>query len=165
MNPCQLNVIRPRKPTNAFKLLQAVLLAMTVTGCHSLNQPGSASFASVVVAGRSTAEIQGATAAVFSANGYAGHNNGSGQMVFEKEGTRANNLAYNGVVGTHYGAQTIVRVKTELVELGGGSHRLQCQAYMVRNAGDSFFEEEQRLASVRRGPYQTLLDEVAKRLK
>ena len=86
-------------------------------------------------------------------------------MVFEKEGTRANNLAYNGVVGTHYGAQTIVRVKTELVELGGGSHRLQCQAYMVRNAGDSFFEEEQRLANVRRGPYQTLLDEVAKRLK
>ncbi|HWW00195.1 MAG TPA: hypothetical protein VNZ64_10910 [Candidatus Acidoferrum sp.] len=130
-----------------------------------MNQPGSASFASVVIASRSTAEIQSATVAVFSANGYAGHDKGSGQMVFEKEGTRANNLAYNGVVGTHYGAQTIVRVKTELLDLGGGSHRLQCQAYMVRNAGDSFFEEEQRLANVRRGPYQTILDEVAKRLK
>ena len=165
MTQSRLNDLRSRKPARVFKLLRAVLLAMTVTGCHSLNQPGSASFASVVIAGRSTAEIQEATAVVFRANGYAGRSNGSGQMVFEKEGTRANNLAYNGVVGTHYGAQTIVRVKTELLDLGDGSHRLQCQAYMVRNAGDSFFEEEQRLANVRRGPYQTLLDEVAKRLK
>jgi hypothetical protein len=165
MTQCRLNVLGPPKPLGVIKLLRVVLLAMTVTGCHSLNQPGSASFASVVIAGRSTTEIQDATAAVFRANGYAGHNNGSGQMVFEKEGTRANNLAYNGIVGTHYGAQTIVRVKTDLLDLGGGSQRLQCQAYMVRNAGDSFFEEEQRLANVRRGPYQTLLDEVAKRLK
>jgi len=165
MTKCRLKVLSSRTPMRLFELLRAVLLAMTVTGCHSLNQPGSASFASVVIPGRSTAEIQGATTVVFRANGYAGHDIGSGQMVFEKEGTRANNLAYNGIVGTHYGAQTIVRVKTELVELGGGSHRLQCQAYMVRNAGDSFFEEEQRLANVRRGPYQTLLDEVAKRLK
>ena len=141
------------------------LLIMLATSCQSLNQPGSASFASVVIPNRSATEIQETAAQVFRTNGYASQRNGSGQMIFEKEGTRANNLSYNGVVGTHYGAQTIVRVKTELIDLGGGSHRLQCQAYMVRNAGDSFFEEEHRLANVRRGPYQTLLDEVANRLK
>jgi hypothetical protein len=165
MNECRFNEFKPLKPIGFLNLLYAGLLVTIVTGCHSLNQPGSASFASVVIPGRSATEIQGAAAEVFRANGYAGHDNGSGQMVFEKEGTRANNLAYNGIVGTHYGAQTVVRVKTELIELGDGAHRLQCQAYMVRNAGDSFFEEEQRLANVRRGPYQTLLDEVAKRLK
>ena len=36
---------------------------------------------------------------------------------------------------------------------------------MVSNAGDSFFEDEHRLANFRSRPYQDLLDEVAKRLK
>jgi hypothetical protein len=36
---------------------------------------------------------------------------------------------------------------------------------MVNGAGDSFFEEEHRLANFRSGPYQNILDEVAKRLK
>jgi hypothetical protein len=36
---------------------------------------------------------------------------------------------------------------------------------MVSGAGDSFFEEEHRLANLRSGPYQDLLDEVDKRLK
>jgi hypothetical protein len=165
MNQRRLNVFVPLKPTRVFSLIHAVLLVLIVSGCHSLNQPGSASFASVLISGRSATKIQKTMVEVFRANGYSGHDNGQQQMVFEKEGTRANNLAYNGIVGTHYGAQTIVRVKTELFDLGGGSHRLQCQAYMVRNAGDSFFEEEQRLANVRRGPYQTLLNQVANRLK
>jgi hypothetical protein len=85
-------------------------------------------------------------------------------LLFQKEGTRANSLAYNGITGAYYGATTLVRVKGEIVDLGGGSLRLQCQTYMVRNAGDSFFEEETRLTNVRSGPYQNMLDEVAKRL-
>jgi hypothetical protein len=36
---------------------------------------------------------------------------------------------------------------------------------MVRNANDSFFEDESRVTNIRRMPYQNLLDEVAKRLK
>jgi hypothetical protein len=56
-------------------------------------------------------------------------------------------------------------VKAEIVELGEGSNRLQCQTYMVRNAGDSFFEEETRLTNMRSGPYQKLLNEVAQRMK
>ena len=42
---------------------------------------------------------------------------------------------------------------------------LQCQAYVVKDAGDSFFEDEQKLANVRRGPYQSLLNKVANQLK
>jgi hypothetical protein len=63
------------------------------------------------------------------------------------------------------GARTLVRVRAEVVALEPGSHRLQCQAYMVSGAGDSFFEDEHRLANLRSGPYRRLLEEVAKRLK
>jgi hypothetical protein len=59
----------------------------------------------------------------------------------------------------------MVRVKVDIVSLSGDSQRLQCQAYIVRNAGDSFFEDEQRLANIRSGPYQSLLNKVAKQLK
>ena len=82
-----------------------------------------------------------------------------------KEATRRQSIAYNGVVNTHYGAVTMVRVKAEMLDLGNGSQRLQCQASIVRNAGDSFFEDESRLTNLRSGPYQSLLDKVAKQLK
>jgi hypothetical protein len=141
------------------------LAFLVLAGCKGLDQPGSSSFASVVIARHSATEIEAAAAQVFREHGYETYTSKVGQFVFEKEGTRANNLAYNGLVGTHYGAQTVVRVKAEVVELDGSNRRLQCQAYMVRNAGDSFFEDEIRLSNVRRGPYQKLLDEIAKRLK
>jgi hypothetical protein len=161
----------PARPTRMNWLLASrhlplylIFLLTLGTGCH-LGQPGSASFASVVIMQRSPAEIQTATARVFQADGYKAYATGSGQMLFEKEGTRANNLANNGLVGTHYGAQSLVRVRMEFVDLGGGSCRLQCQAFMVTNAGDSFFENEKRLANIRSGPYQDLLDKVAGSLK
>ena len=67
-------------------------------------------------------------------------------------------------VGAHYGATTVVRVRAQLVDLGAGTSRLQCQAYMVRNANDSFFQDESRLINARSTPYQNLLNKVAKRL-
>jgi hypothetical protein len=102
---------------------------------------------------------------VFLAEGYRGGSVGPGRMLFEKEGTRANNLAYQGIVDTHEGAQTAIRVRVEIVDLGSNTSRLQCQAFMVRNAGQGMFEEEQRLANVRSRPYQSLLDKVADQLK
>jgi hypothetical protein len=142
----------------------SLLCGLFSTGCGSLNQPASASFASVVISGKSAAEIRDAAIAVFQENGYRAFASSQG-LTFEKEGTKANSIAYDGVVGSHYGAVTIIRVRAELVALGNGAQRLQCQTYMVSGAGDSFFEDEHRLANFRSGPYQDLLDEVAKRLK
>jgi hypothetical protein len=69
------------------------------------------------------------------------------------------------VAATQAGSITLVRVKADVVSLGTDTFRLQCQAYVVRGAGDSFFEEEQRLANIRSGPYQSLLNKVAKRFE
>ena len=139
-------------------------LCIALTGGCGLFKPGSASFASVKIANHSPEEIAQTTTQVFLADGYRGGGTG-GRMVFEKEGSRMDNIAYEGIVGTHYGAQTVLRVKAEIVDLGHGVHRLQCQAYMVRDAGQGFMEEEQRLANVRSRPYQSLLNRVADQLK
>jgi len=147
-----------------FSWVFIAALAVVAAGCR-LGQPGSASFASVVIPDRSPEQIQDAAVQVFRADGYAAYQAGPGQMVFQKEGTKMNNIGQNGIVDTYYGGQTMIRVRAEIVALGTGSCRLQCQAYMVRNAGDSFFEDEHPLATIRRGPYQHLLDKVAKQLK
>ncbi len=145
-------------------LALSLLCGLLSAGCSSLSQPASASFASVVISGKSAAEIRDATIAVFREDGYQVFGSSRG-LVFEKEGTKANSIARDGFVGSHYGAVTIIRVRAEVVVLSTGDQRLQCHAYMVSGAGDSFFEEEHKLADFRGGPYQDLLDEVAKRLK
>jgi hypothetical protein len=149
--------------TTTFLVMWAALLAV-LPGCGS-TKPQSASFASVVIHNHSPQEVETVAGQVFRENGYAGGPAGPMTLLFQKEGTRANSLAYNGITDTYYGAQTVVRVRAEMVDLGGGSLRLQCQTYMVRNAGDSFFEEETRLSNLRGGPYQNTLDEIAKRLQ
>jgi hypothetical protein len=141
-----------------------LMCGLTGTGCSSLNKPASASFASVTISGKSAGEIRDATIAVFRENGYQVFGSSRG-LTFEKEGSKANSIARDGFVGSHYGAVTIIRVRAELVDLGNGAQRLQCQASMVSGVGDAFTEDEHRLANYRSGPYQDLLDEVAKRLK
>ena len=150
--------------TLANFLLLALACGLAGFGCSSLNKPASASFASVTISGKSAGEIRDATIAVFQENGYQASVSPQG-LVFEKEGSKANSISRDGIVGSHDGAVTIIRVRVQLVDFGNGSQRLQCQTYMVSGAGDSFFEEEHRLANFRSGPYQKLLNEVARRLK
>src|SRR5512134_2636012 len=138
--------VRPVFPVLATLL--SGLLALAVTGCGA-TKPGSASFASVTIKGHTPEEIWKTTVEVFQEDGYAAGNIGD-QIAFQKEGSRMTNLAYEGLAATHEGAQTLVRVKAQLVNLGAGAYRLQCQAYIVRDAaGDAFFQEEQRVANVR----------------
>jgi hypothetical protein len=158
-----------KRPVHLFETARLCALGLIVLGimpglgCRS--GPNSASFASVVIPGRNQSEICQTTAAVFQEDGYAVRSLNPSNMVFEKEGTRGQSLAYSGAVDTYYGATTVVRVRAQLVDLGAGSSRLQCQAFMVRNASDSFFEDESALLNIRSLPYQNLLDKVANRLK
>jgi hypothetical protein len=156
--PFQLFVV-----VSQFALGLLMIAMVLASGCQS--GPSSASFASVTIPGKTPQEICQTTAAVFQADGYAVKSLAPSSMVFEKEGSYGQSLAYSGVVDTHYGAITLVRVRAQLVDLGAGSSRLQCKAYMVRNANDSFFEDETALLNIRSGPYQSLLNKVADRLK
>ena len=157
--------IKNHFPCSDLELLAVslALMAIAFTGCH-LGQPASASFASVTLKGKDPGQIRDTAVAVFREEGYRAITTTPGKLVFEKEGTTGNTISRDGLVAAQAGAVTIVRVRAEVVDLGSGSQRLQCQAYMVSGAGDSFFEEEHRLANIRSRPYQKLLDEVAKRL-
>jgi hypothetical protein len=144
--------------------LTALSLMIAGAGC-GLFSPNSASFASVTITGHTEAEIAAATAQVFREDGYDGGFALMRQMTFEREASRGTSLAYEGVVATQGGTRTLVRVRTEIVTLNAEKKRVQCQAYIVKNAGDSFFEDEQRLTNIRSRPYQNLLDKVADKLK
>ena len=141
-----------------------VLAPILFTACKA-TQPGSASFASVVIATHTADEIRQTTHQVFAEAGYVPGFDENAGMTFEKEGSRANAIAHGGLYATQQGAETWVRVKVNLVPLKPGSFRLQCRAYMVPRHGDAFFEEEHALPNFRGRPYQELLDEVARKLK
>jgi hypothetical protein len=157
------SIVSPKQRTALVCALLGVLLLLAGSGC-GLTKPSGASFASVTIKGHTPEEIARATVRVFEEDGYRGGSMPGHPMVFQKEGSRMSDIAYGGVADTFYGAKTMVRVKVDIVKLGEASHRLQCQAYMVRDAGDSFFEDEQKLANIRRGPYQSLLNQVARQL-
>ena len=164
-----MNFIAPFVSSNGrrvpVQLAFAALLVVAAAGCRSFSEPGSASFASVTIENHSQAEIAVATARVFGAEGYQGGPTGGGTMVFEKEASRATTFSRSGLVATHEGARSIHRVKAEIVPLASGAHRLQCEAFVVSDPGDTFWEDEVRLTNMRSGPYQSLLDKVAAQLK
>jgi hypothetical protein len=140
-------------------------LALLGAGCGSLKGPGSASFASVKIEHHSQEEIVAATAKVFTEDGYTGGLRGQHKMVFEREASRATTLSQSGLYATHMGARTVNRVRLEIVPLGDSStYRVQCQAYVVRDAG-AMLEDEVRLTNLRSAPYQALLNKVKKELK
>lgn len=146
----------------ALPWLLPVLMVMAgmLTGCH-LSQPASTSFASVVIQNRTSTDIQATMVSVFTANGYQTMANAADELVFEKEGTRANEIAHGGWIDD---TGVRERVRARIFRQAPGQYRLQCQAFMVRHASDPVLQDEVRLKNFRARPYQRLLDEVAGRL-
>jgi hypothetical protein len=144
--------------------LTCLWLLLSGAGCSSVGGAASGSFASVTIQNHSPGEIADATARVFGAEGYMAGPSRAGQLVFQKDASRATTLSQEGLFATQSGARTVNRVRVEIVPLTGGSCRLQCQAYIVRDAG-GLLEDENRLTSLRSAPYQSLLNKVKKMLK
>ena len=145
-------------------LLLPLMVLLACAGCGTTKGPASASFASVIIQNHTEAEIIASTTQVFAADGYQGGPSGPGQMLFEREASRATTLAREGMVGTAYGAQSFIRVRVETVELPGSQYRLQCKAYTVSGGSDPFFQNEVAYANFRSGPWQSLLNKVKKQL-
>lgn len=147
------------------RLLTASIIASCVAGCHSTDKPppkpASAQFASVELQGNTPGQISQMAMAVFQENGFKVALATPNQLVFEKEGTAWNNLAY----GNWESDQPIwVRVKASIVYVSEASYRLECHAFLVRDKGKEVFEEEIKVRNINSGRYQKLLDEVARRL-
>lgn len=141
------------------------LLMALLAGCASWNKPVSDSFASVTITNTTVIDVQAVTMQVFHDSQYrltsidTNHN----RMVFEREGTYGQSLAYNGIYGTQNGQVILDRVKTKLTSLGGGDYIQGCQAYIVQDA-HSLTPREIKLSSLRSGPYQDMLDKIRLKL-
>lgn len=152
--------------TVLFPLCFGGLLLATLAGCSSWNKPASENFASVVITNTTPAAIRTTTFQVFQESEYhiANYDTNHDIVIFEKEGTYGQSIAYNGIVGAHYGEAILNRVKTKLYDRGHGNYRLSCQAYVVPNSGSFTGGHEIKLNGMRSGPYQDMLDDIARRL-
>jgi hypothetical protein len=142
----------------------ALLLAL-LAGC-SWNKPASESFASVLITNTTPAAVRATTIKVFQESEYhliSTHTNAN-PIVFDKEGTYGQSIAYNGLVGAHYGQIILNRVKVQLYGRGEGNYRLSCQAFIVQDAGSFTGGHEIKLSNMRGGPYQAILDDIQRRL-
>ncbi len=141
------------------------LLIAGATGCSSWSKPTSASFASVEITNSTPQAIRSATIEVFQEAEFGAFQGpDSYSWMFEREASKGESLAYNGLVATHYGEITLTRVRTKLLDRGNGRYRLSCQAYIVTDATSFMGGHENMLTSMRSGQYQDLLDKVAERL-
>jgi len=141
------------------------LLLATNTGC-SWGKPLSSSYASVDITNATPMEIRATTIGVFRDAEYqAYYGEDSTEWLFEREATRGESLAYNGIVATRYGQTTLVRVKTNLIDRGNGKYRLNAKAFIVTDAASFHGGYENALSSMRAGEFQDLLDKVAEELK
>ena len=125
-----------------------------------MNKPGSGAFASVQIPGHTPEQVRGAALLEFEYDGYVPVEVKRDEMVFEKEGTRWDQIAYGGWIDN----RVWVRVNVWVVPLSGGLCQLQCQAFKVRDKGNPIGEEPVRLRSSQNKPYQAVLDKVAARL-
>jgi hypothetical protein len=141
--------------------LLSVAAGTAFTGCKSMEKPASAAFASVTIPGHTPEQICGATMLEFEQAGYTAADIKRTEMVFEREGSRWDQVAY----GSWMTKNVWVRVRASVVPLGESSCRLQCQAYWVRDKGEPLEAAPVAFPNRKSKPYQELLDKVAARMK
>jgi len=152
--------IRASAVAGWLAVVLACLGGFVGAGCRSTDKPESARFASVEVVVRSNQQLHSVTADVFHEPGYNAAPGSVSTLVFEKQGSTMNNLAYGNWMGAGIGS----RVKVSFIPVSGDIFRIECHAFLVRNKGE-VLEEEMPVSGIHSGQYQKMLNEIAKRLK
>jgi hypothetical protein len=153
-----------RRPTARLAAGLALLLAVCLggwvgAGCSTVGKPVSPLLGSVEIQGATIEAIRDVTAEVFRDHGYKVVSSGWMKLIFEREGSLMNDLAY----GNWMGKRIRVRAKATLIELPGGGFKIECSASLVRNEGEPV-EDEVKVSKLHGHKYQKMLHEVAKRL-
>jgi hypothetical protein len=146
----------------ALSLVVVGFVASIAAGCKSTPKTPSNRLASVIITNRAPDEIEAATRTVFEKHDYElSARRDGGAMVFEKQGTWMNGMVY----GDWYSGGVWERIKVYHIEMEPGSTLLDCNAYMVQDHDDPFFQSERKPYTSRRHVYQKLLEEIAKELE
>jgi len=150
-----------QKKWRGVRLILAWSCALFFAGCASSGKPASARFASVVIHGNTPGQIGNVAIEVFRVNGYEAVQTGLTSLVFEKEAKGLSNFTYGNWANE---TPLFSRVRVRIVPVDEGTFRIECQAYMVRDRRSSI-EEEIKLSSLKRHPFQAMMDKVAQRLR
>lgn len=138
-----------------------VCLGLCATGCKTFKDTSSNTniLPSVTINNRTMDAIAATTITVFQNHGFKGGRTGPVEFVFEQAGSRKDQLLYGEWLGNDVSWRAVVTMEAQ-----GNAVRLVCNASIVKDSGDSFFEESRQVKSQKRA-FQKLLDEIEKQLK
>ncbi len=135
-----------------------LVLLLSGWGCSSLSGSISSGFASVKITDHSSEEIVAATIRVFEGEGYLNMQTAD-ELIFEKEASEWDQAAYGSNINSEDDS-VLNQVRVQVVDKGGGTYVLQCNAYIIQNEGGAH-EHKIRLRRPRSGPYRDMLKKVA----
>jgi hypothetical protein len=138
-----------------------ILLGVSgIVSCTTTDE-NAKQFAAVTLRDHEPPAIRRTVEAVFTEKGYWDSSRRN-LWCYERGTSKMGQLLYGGWFDEE-GVRE--RVKLRLIPLSEGVYRLEAEAVMVRDAGDSFFEEETRMTRLKSGPYRKLLEAVEARLQ
>lgn len=137
------------------------LTALTVLmGCETAGSSVSGSHAGVTIKGHGVTDVVLTTREVFADHGFTLARAETDRMIFERPGTKGEQVKY----GSFGSTSVVIRAKVDVQEMGPETFYLRCDMFTVRDAGQSVLEDETRMILMRAKPYQSIMDEVATRL-
>jgi hypothetical protein len=142
-------------------LLVPALICLAGVSCSSTSGSAPKKFATITLAEPDAESIRQTVDAVFQEAGYFDTSNRD-RWSYDRRSSSMEQFVHGGWFDEE---QVRVRVKLHLAARADGRHQLEAVAVTVRDAGEAFFEEENRMTRLRREPYQKLLNEVARRLE
>lgn len=139
----------------------AALLALAA-GCTTVGGEGDGgkSLATVSFRADSAAQVKAATISVFRKKGYGMDFDSANQLTFSKRASTGSSILYGGWPGIDPPIED--RVQLYIQDSGDGEFTLHCDAYVVSDAGQGFFEEKRPVYRTRASAYRKLLEEVQK---
>ena len=149
------------------RLLSALFLTLTAafffSACKSPQvapgTPDDGSLASVFITNSTRLAISDVTFNVFRENGFMLKTSSHGEMVFEREGTKWDTLAYGGWFESIW-----IRARMAIAAYDVGVFRLSCKVYRVDGRGDLAMGEEKQVSRKSAEYYQGLLSQVRTRI-
>ncbi len=145
-------------------LLCGAALLTVLTGCQTVGGTGASGkdLAAVSLKADSLRQVKQATLAVFAQKGYALDFDSAKQLVFSKRASTGSTILFGGWPGIDPPIKDRVQIYVE--DSGEGDFTLHCDAYVVSDSGQGFFEEKRPVYKTRASAYRKLLEEVKKKI-
>ena len=139
-----------------------LVFALLAGGCAStVDNGGLGDRTAVLIRNRTPKEIIDTTIAVFQEKQFQLKTSSKTEVVFEQRGSKWKEITWGG----WYGDGVWERTQIKVTDYGAGAWLVEAEIKLIRDKGEEFFEDPQRLPRRAYKPYQLLLNEVQARLQ